>query len=144
MPDLPNPFQTLRSIKHGHYFSLPVLAEQGLPSIHRLPLSIRIVLESLLRNCDGRRVKEEDVIRLANWNAKHPYEGDVPFIVSRVILQDFTGVPVAGGPRCDARCRRSLKRRIPIRSNQRFLSILSLTILCKSIAQGRRVLMTAI
>jgi len=89
-----DPFKTLKSIKHGKYYSLPALTEQGLPSIKRLPISIRIILESLMRNCDGKRVKKEDVIQLANWNATHPHEGDVPFIVSRVILQDFTGVPL--------------------------------------------------
>lgn len=85
---------TLRAIKQGKYYSLPALAELGFPHIQRLPLTIRIILESLLRNCDGERVKEADVIRLANWNPAHPQEGDVPFIVSRVILQDFTGVPL--------------------------------------------------
>lgn len=94
MPVLLDPFQTLRSIKQGKYYSLPALAERGLPSIRRLPISLRIILESLLRNCDGKRVEEADVIQLAKWNAKHPQEGDVPFIVSRVILQDFTGVPL--------------------------------------------------
>lgn len=96
MPKLPNPFQTLRTLKHGHYYSLPELSKQSHPGpgIRRLPISIRIILESLLRNCDGNRVKEADVLRLVNWNAKHPDEGDVPFIVSRVILQDFTGVPL--------------------------------------------------
>lgn len=89
-----DPFNALRSIKHGKYYSLPALASQGLPSIKRLPISIRIILESLLRNCDGKRVEKEDVIQLAKWDAKHPQEGDVPFIVSRVILQDFTGVPL--------------------------------------------------
>jgi len=90
----PDPFKTLKSIKQGKYYSLPALAEQNLPSIRRLPISIRIILESLLRNCDGKRVEEKDVIQLAKWNAKHPQGGDVPFIVSRVILQDFTGVPL--------------------------------------------------
>src|SRR5262245_9629722 len=94
MPILQDSFQALRAIKQGKYYSLPALAEQGLPHIKRLPISIRIILESLLRNCDGTRVKESDVIQLANWNAHHPIEGDVPFIVSRVILQDFTGVPL--------------------------------------------------
>jgi aconitate hydratase len=87
-------FHALRSIKQGKYFSLPALAEQGFPKIKRLPISLRIILESLLRNCDGKRVKESDVIQLANWNPHHLVEGDVPFIVSRVILQDFTGVPL--------------------------------------------------
>lgn len=89
-----DPFQILRSIKQGKYFSLPALAEKGFPGIRRLPVSIRIILESLLRNCDGQRVKESDVIQLAKWDPHHPQEGDVPFIVSRVILQDFTGVPL--------------------------------------------------
>ncbi len=94
MSTLPDPFQTLRSIKQGSYYSLPALAEQGLAGIRRLPISIRIILESLLRNCDGERVKKEDVLQLAQWNPQHPQEGDVPFVVSRVILQDFTGVPL--------------------------------------------------
>jgi len=88
-----DPFQSLSSIKQGKYFSLPALAKK-FPSIKRLPVSIRIILESLLRNCDGVRVHQNDVAALAQWNAKHPKEGDVPFIVSRVILQDFTGVPL--------------------------------------------------
>jgi aconitate hydratase len=87
-------FHTLKSIKQGKYYSLPALAAQGFPKISRLPVSIRIILESLLRNCDGSRVKESDVIQLINWNCRYPSEGDVPFIVSRVILQDFTGVPL--------------------------------------------------
>lgn len=94
MAALKDPFKTLRSIKQGKYYSLPALEAQGLPGIRRLPISIRIILESLLRNCDGERVKEADVIQLAKWNPHHQAEGDVPFIVSRVILQDFTGVPL--------------------------------------------------
>lgn len=89
-----DPFRTFRSIKQGNYFSLSALAQQGLPSIRRLPISIRIILESLLRNCDGKKVKESDVIDLAKWDSQHPNKNDVPFIVSRVILQDFTGVPL--------------------------------------------------
>lgn len=94
MTTLTDLFQTLRSIKQGKYYSLPTLAQRDLPSIKRLPICIRIILESLLRNCDGKRVTKEDVIKFAKWNAKMPLEGDVPFIVSRVILQDFTGVPL--------------------------------------------------
>ena len=94
MKRLNDPFKVLQSIKQGKYYSLPRLAAQGQPQISRLPISIRIILESLLRNCDGHRVKEADVIQLAKWNPHHPHEGDVPFIVSRVILQDFTGVPL--------------------------------------------------
>src|SRR5262249_6005836 len=76
------------------YYSLTALEEQKVGAISRLPVSIRIMLESLLRNCDGKRVREEDVERLAKWNPHKPYPGDVPFVVSRVILQDFTGVPL--------------------------------------------------
>jgi aconitate hydratase len=73
-----------------HYFPLPDLVGKN----SRLPVSIRIMLESLMRNCDGKRVREEDVKRLAAWNAQKPDPRDVPFCVSRVLLQDFTGVPL--------------------------------------------------
>src|SRR5579872_265716 len=97
MPKLNDPLNTLRSInndKKHFFYSLPALEEQGMGKINRLPVSIRIMLESLLRNCDGKRVKREDVRNLAQWKAQGPYEADVPFVVSRVILQDFTGVPL--------------------------------------------------
>jgi aconitate hydratase len=90
-----NPFNTLKSLNNDNtrfYYSLPELGKHA--NIKRLPVSIRIMLESLLRNCDGHRVKEEDVLRLAGWNPQHPDSSDVPFVVSRVILQDFTGVPL--------------------------------------------------
>lgn len=80
--------------KSYSYYSLSSLEDVGIGPISRLPISIRIILESLLRNCDGKRVKPEDVKRLASWNAKKPHPSEVPFIVSRVILQDFTGVPL--------------------------------------------------
>lgn len=89
----PDPFKTLLSLGNFVYYSLPALEKQ-VGSLRRLPISIRIMLESLLRNCDGKRVREEDVRRLAKWNAKRPDAGDVPFCVARVILQDFTGVPL--------------------------------------------------
>lgn len=97
MPDLPNPFQTLQSLKNDqkHFFySLPAFEKQSKISINRLPVSIRVMLESLLRNCDGKKVTEEDVLKLAKWSPKTNPGGDVPFVVSRVILQDFTGVPL--------------------------------------------------
>lgn len=97
MAGLVNPFNTLRSLQKDQkrfYYSLPALEESGAGKISRLPVSIRIMLESLLRNCDGKRVREEDVKRLANWNPQKPFPEDVPFCVSRVILQDFTGVPL--------------------------------------------------
>ena len=92
-----NPFQVMKSLKSDpkiHYYSLSALEEQGHGSIRRLPVTIRIILESLVRNCDGKRVRKEDVLALIKWNAKKPEDRDVPFIVSRVILQDFTGVPL--------------------------------------------------
>lgn len=94
MPELHDTLKTLRSLKDKKYYSLPALEEQGIAKISRLPVSIRIMLESLLRNCDGKRVKEEDVKRLAQWSAKQAQNFDVPFVVARVILQDFTGVPL--------------------------------------------------
>ncbi|CCB85120.1 MULTISPECIES: aconitate hydratase [Parachlamydia] len=96
-PNLVDTFKTLKSLNNDqkrYYYSLPALEEQKIAKISRLPISIRIMLESLMRNCDGKRVRKEDVERLANWSAKGPYEGEVPFVVSRVILQDFTGVPL--------------------------------------------------
>ena len=80
--------------KQGTLFSLPALEKSGIGPISRLPISIRIVLESVLRNCDGKRVREEDVKLLANWNAKAPAQVEIPFVVARVVLQDFTGVPL--------------------------------------------------
>src|ERR1700741_4499306 len=80
--------------KEGFYYSLPALEETGVGKISRLPVSIRIVLESVLRNCDGKKVSEIDVQRLANWNAKDPVKEEIPFVVARIVLQDFTGVPL--------------------------------------------------
>ena len=80
--------------KQGSYYSLPALEKAGIGPISKLPISIRIVLESVLRNCDGKRVREEDVKLLANWNAKAPAQVEIPFVVARVVLQDFTGVPL--------------------------------------------------
>jgi aconitate hydratase len=78
----------------GTYYSLPDLENQGIGKISRLPISIRIVLESLLRNLDGKKVSEADVKNLANWNAKAPGDYEIPFTVARIVLQDFTGVPL--------------------------------------------------
>jgi len=93
-----NPFNSLQSFQSGpskgKLYSLPELEKQGIGKISRLPVSIRIVLESVLRNCDGERITEEDVKRLANWNAKAPTQEEIPFTVSRIVLQDFTGVPL--------------------------------------------------
>src|ERR1700726_3478177 len=80
--------------KKGIYYSLPALEEAGIGKISRLPVSIRIVLESVLRNCDGKKVNEKDVVALANWNAREPANEEIPFVVARIVLQDFTGVPL--------------------------------------------------
>ena len=85
-------FQTA-SGKVGRLYSLPALAQQ-FPQIHRLPVSIRIVLESVLRNCDGRKVGVEHVQQLAQWQPQAARKDEIPFVVSRVVLQDFTGVPL--------------------------------------------------
>ncbi len=75
------------------FYSLKKLEAQGLGNISRLPFSIRILLEAVLRNCDGYVVSEEDVRNLARWNAVSPAPVEVPFMPARVVLQDFTGVP---------------------------------------------------
>lgn len=80
--------------KKGLLYSLPALEEAGIGPISRLPVSIRIVLESVLRNCDGKKVAEKDIVALANWNAKKPADEEIPFVVARIVLQDFTGVPL--------------------------------------------------
>ncbi|HEY5764379.1 MAG TPA: aconitate hydratase AcnA, partial [Rhodocyclaceae bacterium] len=76
------------------FYSLPALEAAGIGKVSRLPVSIRIVLEALLRHCDGERVSEEQVRALANWKPKAKREAEIPFVVSRVVLQDFTGVPL--------------------------------------------------
>ena len=78
----------------GKFYSLPALEAAGIGKVSKLPVSIRIVLESLLRNLDGKKVTEADVKNLANWNAKNPGEYEIPFTVARIVLQDFTGVPL--------------------------------------------------
>ena len=89
---------TLRSFKTASgkslkFHSLPALAEQH-PSVSRLPVSVRIVLESVLRNCDGQKVTPGHVAQLANWQPQAPRTEEIPFVVARVVLQDFTGVPL--------------------------------------------------
>ncbi len=95
---LPNPFNTLgRFSANGashSFYSLPALAQAGFSRVPRLPVSIRLVLESLLRNCDGRRVSEQAIRDLAGWGATSPRTEEIPFVVARIVLQDFTGVPL--------------------------------------------------
>ncbi|WP_309712419.1 aconitate hydratase AcnA [Armatimonas sp.] len=80
--------------KTGKYCSLPELEKLGIGPVSKLPVSIRIVLESVLRNCDGVRVADADVKTLANWAATGERTAEIPFVVARVVLQDFTGVPL--------------------------------------------------
>ena len=99
MSDLPNPLNSLKTFNSGlegtsYFYSLPSLEENGIGPVSKLPVSIRVVLESVLRNCDGKRVAEADVHALANWNAKNPANVEIPFVLSRIVLQDFTGVPL--------------------------------------------------
>src|SRR5919202_2806865 len=94
-----NLFNTLQTFttekgKSGQFYSLPQLEREGVGPVSRLPVSIRIVLESVLRNFDERVVEEEDVRALANWEAKAERTEEIPFSVARVLLQDFTGVPL--------------------------------------------------
>jgi aconitate hydratase len=97
--EMPDEFKTLKTFEAGagraaYFHSLPLLEEQGIGRISRLPISIRIVLESVLRNCDGKKVRRKDVETLAKWNAKKPANEEIPFVVARIVLQDFTGVPL--------------------------------------------------
>jgi aconitate hydratase len=79
--------------KTGRFYSLPALAKE-FPKVSRLPVSMRIVLESVLRNCDGKKVTSEHVRQLANWFPNADRTDEIPFVVARVVLQDFTGVPL--------------------------------------------------
>jgi aconitate hydratase len=89
-----NLFNTLQSFEHGKLYSLPALGKHLNLPVERLPVSIRIVLESVLRNCDGKKVTEEHVRQLAGWKAVAPRTDEIPFVVARIVLQDFTGVPL--------------------------------------------------
>jgi aconitate hydratase len=94
-----NLFNSLQSFKinsgaNGKYYSLPALEQAGLGKISRLPVSIRIVLEAVLRNCDGKKVTEAHIKELASWKPNAVRTDEIPFVVARVVLQDFTGVPL--------------------------------------------------
>ncbi len=94
---LPNPFNTLQTFTANgathQFYSLPALEGAGF-QVKKLPVSIRLVLESLLRNADGKRVQESAIRDLASWSAKAPRTEEIPFVVARIVLQDFTGVPL--------------------------------------------------
>src|SRR5690348_7835932 len=78
----------------GSFYSLPALEKAGVGLISKLPVSIRLVLESVLRNCDGKRVVEANVKALATWKPTATRTEEIPFVVARIVLQDFTGVPL--------------------------------------------------
>ena len=94
-----NLFGTLQNFelgngKSGKFYSLPALEAAGVGPISKLPVSIRLVLESVLRNCDGKKVHEANIKELANWKATEARTAEIPFVVARIVLQDFTGVPL--------------------------------------------------
>ena len=107
-----NPFNTLQDFSLesgavGKFYSLPALQHLGMANIARLPVSIRIVLESVLRNCDGKKITELHVRQLANWAPNAPRNAEIPFVVARIVLQDFTGVPLL----CDLAAMRGVAQR---------------------------------
>lgn len=94
-----NLFNTLQSFTLGNggqarFYSLPALERAGVGPVSKLPVCIRLVLESVLRNYDGKKISEQDVRDLANWQAIEERTAEIPFIVARIVLQDFTGVPL--------------------------------------------------
>ncbi|HBI84515.1 MAG TPA: aconitate hydratase, partial [Alcaligenaceae bacterium] len=93
-----NTLNTLKKFKTGkkqaHFYSLPALGKSLGIDMTKLPVSIRIVLESVLRNCDGDKITETHIKALANWQPNEKREEEIPFVVARVVLQDFTGVPL--------------------------------------------------
>ncbi len=94
-----NLFNTLQNFelgggRQGSFHSLPALEAAGVGPVSQLPVSIRLVLESVLRNCDGKKVSEQNVRALANWKPVETRTEEIPFIVARIVLQDFTGVPL--------------------------------------------------
>jgi aconitate hydratase len=96
---LHNLFNTRQSFnlaggKSGTLYSLAALEAAGLGKISRLPVSIRIVLEAVLRNYDGKKISEAHIRQLANWQPNAPRNEEIPFVVARIVLQDFTGVPL--------------------------------------------------
>src|SRR6185369_529121 len=96
-PNLSDPFKTRDTFNTGSgaagIYRLERLEKQGLGAVSKLPFSIRVLLEAVLRNCDGYEVTENDVKALAGWQAAAPAKVEIPFKPARVVLQDFTGVP---------------------------------------------------
>ena len=107
-----DPFGALRTFplasgKTSRYYALAALEAAGLGKVSRLPVSIRIVLESLLRNCDGQKITMDHVRQLAGWQPTAPRSAEIPFVVARIVLQDFTGVPLL----CDLAAMRNVAQR---------------------------------
>ncbi|MCX7315148.1 MAG: aconitate hydratase AcnA [Alphaproteobacteria bacterium] len=92
-----NLFNSLQTFDYAgqqrRYYSLPALEQAGLGRVSRLPYSLRVMLESLLRNCDGKRVTEQHVRSLAGWQPNDKREAEIPFVVARILLQDMSGFP---------------------------------------------------
>ncbi len=108
-----DPFNSLKDFdpgtgKKGKFHSLPALEEAGIGMISHLPVSIRIVLESVLRNYDGKKITEDHVKQLAAWSPQARRVEEIPFVVARILLQDFTGVPLL----CDLAAMRGAARRM--------------------------------
>src|ERR671911_178537 len=101
-------FNTLQSFKHGKLHSLTALGKAPGVKLERLPVSIRIVLESVLRNCDGKKVTEAHVRELAGWQPNAKRTEEIPFVLARILLQDFTGVPLL----CDLAAMRSVAQKM--------------------------------
>jgi len=99
---------TLQPLKGGQFYSLPQLGKALGVNVARLPLSIRIVLESVLRNCDGKKVADAHVHQLAAWQPNAARTDEIPFVVARIVLQDFTGVPLL----CDLAAMRGVAARM--------------------------------
>src|SRR5580698_5891890 len=99
MSQLHNLFNTLQKFdlgdgRQGSIYSLPALEKAAVGPVSKLPISIRLVLEAVLRNCDGLKVAEKNVRELAHWQPKAERTQEIPFVVARIVLQDFTGVPL--------------------------------------------------
>jgi aconitate hydratase len=101
-------YGTLQPLKGGRFYSLPRLGKALDIDVARLPVSIRIVLESVLRNCDDRKVTQAHVRQLAGWRPNAPRTEEIPFVVARIVLQDFTGVPLL----CDLAAMRGVAQRM--------------------------------
>ena len=103
-----NLHDTLQPLKNGKFYSLKQLGKALGLKIDRLPVSVRIVLESVLRNCDGKKVTEEHVRQLAGWRPNAPRTDEIPFVLARIVLQDFTGVPLL----CDLAAMRNVAQKM--------------------------------